>query len=86
MANTNISKIENLITVFKDEIKKEFRHQLGVQSENFQHKLDLVVEGHQMLSEKMDRMEARYDSRMDCLENKKAMLQRILCKTLKFKT
>ena len=70
MTNTGISKIENLITVFKDEVKAEFRHKLGVQSENFQHKLDLVVEGHQMLSEKIDRGEADLGKRIGCVENK----------------
>jgi hypothetical protein len=34
---------------FKEEIKTEFRHQLGIQSEHFQHKLDIVVEGHELL-------------------------------------
>ncbi len=34
---------------FKDEMKSEFRHQLGIQSEHFQHKLDIVVEGHDLL-------------------------------------
>ena len=34
---------------FKEEIKAEFRHQLGIQSEHFQHKLDIVVEGHEVL-------------------------------------
>jgi len=67
---TDINRIEKLITVFKDEIKEEFRHQLGVQSENFQHKLDLVVEGHQMLSEKIDRVEADLGKRSGCVENK----------------
>ena len=34
-----------------------FEHHIGILSENFQHKLDLVVEGQQMLAERMDRME-----------------------------
>lgn len=36
------------------EIVEEFQHQLGAQRENFQHKLDLVVEGQQMLAESLD--------------------------------
>ena len=45
------------------------RH-VGTFAESVQHKLDLVVEGHQMLSEKIDRVEARLDKRIDCLEHK----------------
>ena len=59
-----------MISTFKDDIKGEFRHQLGIQSEALQHKLDLVVEGHQMLSEKIDRVEQRLDGRLDCVLSK----------------
>jgi chromosome segregation ATPase len=45
------------------------RH-VGVFADSIQHKLDIVVEGHQMLSEKIDHVEARLDKRMDCLEYK----------------
>jgi hypothetical protein len=45
------------------------RH-VGVFAGSIQHKLDIVVEGHQMLSEKIDHVEARLDKRMDCLEHK----------------
>ena len=45
------------------------RH-VGVFADSIQHKLDIVVEGHQMLSEKIDRVETRLDKRMDCLEHK----------------
>lgn len=41
--------------------------------EDFQHKLDNVVEGRQMLSDKIDRIDGRMDrldERMDRLENK----------------
>ena len=64
------NKFDEKLIVFKEEIKEEFRHQIGIQSENFQHKLDIVVEGHQMLAEKLDRVETRLDTRMDCLEHK----------------
>ncbi|MDD5167740.1 MAG: hypothetical protein PHN75_02905 [Syntrophales bacterium] len=70
MADIDINRIEKMISEFKDEIKVEFRHQLGIQSEHFQHKLDVVVEGHQMLAEKIDRVEERLDKHMDCLEHK----------------
>jgi len=45
------------------------RH-VGSFSDSIQHKLDLVVEGHQMLSEKIDRVEARLDTRIDCVVKK----------------
>ena len=70
MNGEDFKRLEQLIFNFKEEVKTEFRHQIGIQSENFQHKLDIVVEGHQMLAEKLDRVETRLDTRMDCLEHK----------------
>jgi len=43
MDNDSIERIEEL-----------FKHHIGVLSEDFQHKLDLVVEGQQMLAEKLE--------------------------------
>jgi chromosome segregation ATPase len=43
---------------------------VGSFADSIQHKLDMVVDGHQMLSEKIDRVEERLDKRMDCLEHK----------------
>ncbi len=43
MDNDSIKRIEEL-----------FKHHIGVLSEDFQHKLDLVVEGQQMLAEKLE--------------------------------
>lgn len=45
-------------------------HHVGVVHEAFLHKLDLVVEGHQVLGGKLDLLEARMDrleTRMDGL-------------------
>ena len=70
MDNADVKSIERMMIDFKDEIKEEFRHQLGIQSEAFQCKLDLVVEGHQLLSEKLDRVEERLDGRIDCVVRK----------------
>jgi archaellum component FlaC len=47
-------------------IEEIFKHHVGMMTEDFQHKLDIVVEGHQMLVEKIDRL----DGRMDKLETK----------------
>jgi hypothetical protein len=70
MTETDVSRIEKMISAFKDEIKGEFQHQLTVQREGFQEYLAFVGEGFQMLSEKIDRVEMRLDKRMDCLEHK----------------
>ena len=70
MNGENINRINKMLIDFKDEIKGEFRHQLAIQSEAIHHKLDIVVEGHHMLAEKIDRMGARLDARFDCVINK----------------
>jgi len=70
MNEEEFKNIEKIIVDFKDEIKQEFRHQLGIQTEKFQHKLDIVVEGHQMLSDKMDRIKTELVERIGCVEHK----------------
>jgi hypothetical protein len=50
---------------FKEEIKEDFRLQVGILSEDFQHKLQTVAEGHQMLAEKMDRMRDEINNKID---------------------
>ncbi len=54
MEEKDFQRIEEMIGNFKEEIKNDFRLQTGILSEDFQHKLQLVAEGHQMLAEKMD--------------------------------
>jgi uncharacterized protein (UPF0335 family) len=39
-------------------------------SEDFQHKLDIVAEGRQMLSEKLDRVEGQLEQRIDRVEKR----------------
>jgi outer membrane murein-binding lipoprotein Lpp len=70
MTNADTDRLVKMISVFKDEIKDEFRHQLGIQTENFQHKLDLVVEGHQMLSEKLDIVKTELTQKIECVTRK----------------
>lgn len=41
---------------FKHEIIAEFDHQITLQTEGFQHGLAVMAEGHQMLSEKLERI------------------------------
>lgn len=45
------------------------RH-IGVFADSIQHKLDLVVEGHQMLADKIDQVKADLSQRIDCVEHK----------------
>jgi light-regulated signal transduction histidine kinase (bacteriophytochrome) len=56
----------------KDLEKSEevFKRHIGILSEDFQHKLDIVAEGNQMLSEKLDRVESRLEQRIDGVEQR----------------
>ena len=45
------------------------RH-VGTFADSIQHKLDLIVEGQQMLSEKIDRGMAGLEQRIECVEYK----------------
>jgi hypothetical protein len=72
MSGEEIQEIEGLLDRFKEDIQGEFRHQLGIQREDFQKHVAVIGEGFQMLSEKIDRVETRLDKRMDCLEHKLA--------------
>jgi hypothetical protein len=49
MNGEDFKRLEQIVVGFKDEMKAEFRHQIGIQSEHFQHKLDIVIEGHEVL-------------------------------------
>jgi hypothetical protein len=49
MNGEDFKRLEQTIVNFKEEVKAEFRHQIGIQSEHFQHKLDIVIEGHEVL-------------------------------------
>ena len=52
------------------EIEEIFVRHIGILSEDFQHKLDIVAEGHQMLSEKLDAVEGRLEKRIDGVESR----------------
>lgn len=54
-------------------IEDMFKHHTYILTEDFQHKLDLIVEGQQVLVEKVGGMEPRFDNieyRLDSLEVK----------------
>ena len=55
---------------FKKEIKDDFRRQTGILAEEFAHKIQLVAEGHQMLSEKLDRVKTELEDKIDRVEKK----------------
>ena len=44
---------------------EQFQQYIGVISENFDHKLAIVAEGHQMLSEKLERVESSLGLKID---------------------
>ena len=49
MNGEDFKRLEQIVVNFKEDVKAEFRHQIGIQSEHFQHKLDIVIEGHEVL-------------------------------------
>ena len=68
------SKLEQMSSGFdskldrhKEEIVKEFGHQTTIQTEQFHKAMAIVVEGHQMLADKIERVELRLEKRIDSL-------------------
>jgi hypothetical protein len=59
MTEKDMEKIDGMIA-----------RRIGVFAESIQHKLDLVVEGQQMLSEKVDRWRTELEDRIGCVEHK----------------
>ncbi|WP_305047119.1 hypothetical protein [Geoalkalibacter sp.] len=53
-SRVRFERIDGRFEQLRAEINDDFRHQLAIQREDFQHKLDLVVEGHQALAEKLE--------------------------------
>ena len=70
MNDEDFKRLERIVPNFKKEVKTEFRHQFQIHSEPVMRKLDPFIEGNQMLSEKIDRMEQRLDGRLDCVLSK----------------
>lgn len=59
MTEKDFEKIDSLIA-----------RRVGTFADSIQHKLDLVVEGQQMLSEKIDRVKTDLEHRIECVEHK----------------
>lgn len=75
-------QLVSILTNFKEEIVEAFDQRIGIVEENSQHKLDLVVEGQQMLAERMDRMEERIDKRTDQVEKRVDLVEVNLSKKI----
>ena len=54
-------QLSSVLAGFKEDIIKAFDQRIGIAEENFQHKLEIVAEGVQMLGERMDRVETRLE-------------------------
>lgn len=70
MTDDDFNRFEQMIFRFKEEIKEDFRIQIGAQAEAFQHKLDILVEGHRMLSDKVDRNRLELKQDIACVVQK----------------
>jgi predicted nucleic acid-binding Zn-ribbon protein len=53
-----------------ENVDSKIARHIGTFVESIQHKLDLIVEGQQMLSEKIDRSNTDLAQRIDCVEHK----------------
>ncbi|RJO61820.1 hypothetical protein C4544_01700 [candidate division WS5 bacterium] len=51
-------------------IEEVFKYHIGILSEDVQRKLDIVTEGYQMLSEKLDCLESRFAQRVNEIDAK----------------
>ena len=59
MREKDFERIEEMMQRKLDQQTETFQVYLGVMSEDIQHKLDIVVEGHQLLDTKIDRLDER---------------------------
>jgi chromosome segregation ATPase len=50
---------------FKDEIIQEFEHRVTLHDDGYQNGLAVIAEGHQMLSEKLERVESNLGKKID---------------------
>ena len=53
-----------------ENVDSKIARHIGTFVESVQHRLDLIVEGQQMLSEKIDRSNTDLAQRIDCVEHK----------------
>jgi len=67
MKEKDFERIEEMVQSKFDQQTKTFQGYLGVMSEDFRHKLDIVVEGHQLLDAKIDRLDERLGGKIDAV-------------------
>jgi len=80
MDENDFKRIEQVVSSVVDaklgqhrkKVNEDFQHHVGILTEDFQHKLQLVAEGHQLLSEKLDRVEDSLENKMDSLSSELA--------------
>ena len=70
MNDEDFKRLERIVANFKEEVKAEFRHQFQIHSEPILRKLDLLIEGNQMLSEKIGRLETELSQKIECIMRK----------------
>ena len=61
MDAADIKKIDELFRRHVGEVTENFKQHVGSMFVDFHNKLDIVIEGHQMLANKIDRMEVRLE-------------------------
>lgn len=67
---TIAASVDQKLNRFKEVIINEFSHQIKLQTEDFQQGLSVVAEGHQMLSDKLDRVESGLDGKLESISVK----------------
>ncbi len=70
MKEKDFERIEEIMQSKLDQQTETFQGYLGVISDDFQHKLDIVVEGHQLLDNKIGRQDKRLNDKIDRLDER----------------
>ncbi len=65
-----IGGMDRRIGTLRQELNEDFKHHVGILTEDFNHKLQIVAEGHQMLAEKIDRVKTDIEHKIDVVEKK----------------
>ncbi len=70
MQEKDFERIEEMVQSKLDQQTTTFQGYVGAMSEDFQHKLDIVVEGHQLLDEKIDVQDKRLNDKIDRMDER----------------
>lgn len=63
--DAKFERVDAKFEQFKDEIIQEFEHRLTLHDDGYQNGLAVIAEGHQMLSEKLERVESSLSLKLD---------------------